>query len=57
MKVNIPNNYRNSSAMYSFEINPHVTLDAGDYMTFTFGGIWDLHASFINIIEGVVKSA
>lgn len=55
--LTIPNNYRNNSATYIFQINPDTNLVAGDSMVFAFTGIWNLLANMTNIISGVSSSA
>lgn len=54
--VKIPNQYRNTSTTYIFQINTDTNLKAGDYMVFTFTGIWTLFTNATNIIEGVTSS-
>lgn len=55
--LTIPNNYRNNSATYVFQINPDTNLQAGDYMVFTFTGLWTLFTNATNIVSGVTGSA
>lgn len=51
--LTIPNNYRNNSATYVFQINPDTNLIAGDYMVFTFTGLWTFFTNATNIVSGV----
>jgi hypothetical protein len=55
--LTIPNNYRNNSVTYIFQINTATNLNPGDYMTFTLGGIWKLNANAINVISGLTSSS
>jgi hypothetical protein len=54
--VKIPNQYRNNSDTYIFEINPDTNLLAGDYITIGITGVWTLFANATRIIEGVGSS-
>ncbi len=54
--LTIPNNYRNNSVTYTFQINTATNLNTGDYMTFTFGGIWNLNPSRIKVVGGLTSS-
>ncbi len=54
--VKIPNQYRNNSATYIFQINTDTNLNTGDYMTFTFTGLWTLFINATNIVEGVTST-
>lgn len=53
--ITIPNQYRNNSATYIFQINPDTNLLAGDSMVFTFTGLWTLWTNMTNIISGVTS--
>jgi hypothetical protein len=53
LTLTIPNNYRNNSATYVFQINPDTDLQAGDSMVFTFTGLWTLFTNMTNIVSGV----
>lgn len=53
-KVQIPNNYRNNSLSYTFQINPYSTLDQGSRLELTFAGTnWTILTQFARIISGV----
>lgn len=54
--LTIPNNYRNNSATYIFQINPDTDLVGGDYMVFTFTGLWNLFTNATSVISGVTSS-
>lgn len=51
--VTIPNNYRNNSLTYIFQINTDTNLMAGDYLQFSITGLWTLFANMTKIIAGV----
>jgi hypothetical protein len=51
--VKIPNQYRNNSLTYIFTINTDTDLLAGDYLQFTFTGLWRLYTNQTKIISGV----
>lgn len=53
--LTIPNQYRNNSITYIFQINPDTNLVAGDTMVFTFTGQWKLFTNMTSIISGVVS--
>lgn len=53
--LTIPNQYRNNSATYIFQINPDTNLLAGDSMVFSFTGLWTLFTNMTNIISGVTS--
>lgn len=55
--VTIPNRYRNNSVTYIFQINPDTNLMSGDYMEFTFTGLWTLFTNMTKIISGVALNA
>lgn len=52
----IPNKYRNNTLTYTFQINPDTNLFAGDYMVFTFTGLWKILTNLTTIISGVTSS-
>jgi hypothetical protein len=54
--VTIPNNFRNNSITYTFEINMDSTLEAGDYVELNFAGNWTFFLPDSRIIEGVESS-
>ena len=54
--VTIPNNFRNNSLTYTFEINMDSTLEAGDYMELSFAGNWTFFLQDSRFIEGVESS-
>jgi len=49
----IPNQYRNNSVTYIFTINTDTDLLAGDYLQFTYTGLWTLFTNMTKIISGV----
>lgn len=51
--VQIPNKYRNNSVTYIFTINTDTDLLVGDYLQFTYTGLWKLFTNMTNIISGV----
>ena len=51
--VTIPNNFRNNSLTYTFEINMDSTLEAGDYVEINFSGNWTFFLQDSRFIEGV----
>lgn len=55
--VTIPNQYRNTSVTYTFEINTDSDLLAGDYILFTFTGIWTLFTNATQIVSGVTSNS
>jgi len=54
--LTIPNNYRNCSANYIFQINFDTDLNAGDYVQFSFTGNWTLFSNRINVVSGIVNN-
>ena len=54
--VTIPNNFRNNSLTYTFEINMDSTLEAGDYVELNFAGNWTFFLPDSRFIEGVESS-
>lgn len=54
--LTIPNNYRNCSANYIFQINFDTDLNAGDYVQFAFTGNWTLYPNKINVVSGIVNT-
>ncbi len=54
--VTIPNNFRNNSITYTFEINMDSTLEAGDYVELNFAGNWTFFLPDSRFIEGVESS-
>lgn len=57
LTLTIPNNYRNTSSTYIFQINPDTTLLPGDYMVFSFNGLWTFYTNSINVISGLVSDS
>ena len=51
--VTTPNQYRNNSVTYIFQINSDTNLMAGDYFEFKFIGLWKLLTEKITIISGL----
>ena len=51
--VIIPNQYRNNSLTYIFQINTDTNLLPGDFFEFKFTGIWKLFPAQITIVSGV----
>jgi hypothetical protein len=51
--VTIPNNFRNNTLTYIFEINMDSTLTAGDYMELRFQGNWTFFLQDSRMIEGI----
>jgi hypothetical protein len=51
--VTIPNNFRNNSLTYTFEVNMDSTLEAGDYVEINFSGNWTFFLQDSRFIEGV----
>ena len=54
--LTIPNNFRNNSVTYTFQINTATNLNPGDYIAFTFGGIWNLNPGRINVVSGLTST-
>lgn len=54
--LTIPNNYRNCSANYIFQINFDTDLNVGDYVQFSITGNWTLFTNRINVVSGIVNS-
>ena len=53
VSMTIPNNYRNASSTWTFQINPDTDLLAGDYYQITLTGLWNLFTNATRIISGV----
>ena len=51
--MTIPNQYRNYSTSYTFEINPYTDLTYGDYMVFEFVGDWNIFTNATDLISGI----
>lgn len=54
--VTIPNNFRNNTLTYIFEINMDSTLTARDYMELRFQGNWTFFLQDSRMIEGIESS-
>lgn len=51
--VTIPNNFRNNSVTYIFQVNMDSNLYNGDYFKLDLTGIWTFYANQTRLISGV----
>ena len=56
VSITIPNNFRNNSLTYIFQVNLDSDLYTGDYFQLTFGGNWKFFIEDCRIIEGIASS-
>jgi hypothetical protein len=56
VSLTLPNNFRNNSLTYIFQVNLDSDLSTGDYFQLVFGGNWKFFIEDCRIIEGITSS-